>query len=73
MNDSTIIYDQIIKSYHEEIKTNLTNLKIQLVKHKILLVFLFITIALFIAARIYCYLIKCQAKQKHLYNCMTQN
>ena len=32
----------------------------------ILLAFLLITIALLIAASIYCYLIKYQAKQKHL-------
>ena len=58
--------DEIIESHEEE--TNF-NEKKQPAKRKIsifYLHFLFITIVLLIAVSIYCYLIKYQAKQKHL-------
>ena len=71
MDDSAIICDELIESYNEEIKTIPTNFneKIQLVKHKISILylsFLLITITLLIAVSVYCYLIKYQATQKHL-------
>ena len=58
-------------SNDEETKTILTNFNEKKVTYKaqnvyILLAFLLITIALLIAASIYCYLIKYRAKQKHL-------
>ena len=58
--------DEIIESFEEE--TNLIEKKYP-VKRKISILylhFLLITIALLIALSIYCYLIKFQAKQKHL-------
>ena len=39
----------------------------------LLLVFLLITIALLVSVSIYCYLIKYQAKQKHLLPCYVTN
>ena len=71
MDDSVIIYDEVIKSYDEEIKIILTNFNEKNITCKtqnfyILLAFLLITITLLIAVSIYCYLIKYQAKQKHL-------
>ena len=71
MDDSTIICDEVIKSLDEEIKTiptnfNETNVTCKAQNFYILLVFLLITIALLIAVSICCYLIKYQAKQKHL-------
>ena len=61
----------VIDSYDEETKTILTNFNEKNITYiiqnlYILLAFLLITIALLIAASIYCYLIKCRAKQKHL-------
>ena len=70
--DSVITCDKAIASYDEEIKTipysNKVFKKIWLVKHKIsvLLAYLLIAITLWIAVSIYCYLIKCLAKEKHL-------
>ena len=63
MNDSTIICDEVIKSYDEEIKTIPANFDENKVTCKtqhfyILHAFLLITIALLIAVSIYCYLIK---------------
>ena len=57
MDDSAIIYDEVIKSYDEEIKTIPTNFNQKKLTYKtprfyILLVFLLITVALFIAAKI---------------------
>ena len=66
MNDSGIICDEVIESYKEEANFNE---KKHSVKHKIfyiLLASLLISIALLIAVSVYCYLIKYQAKQKHL-------
>ena len=67
MDHSTIICDDIIESYNEEIKiisTNFNEKKVicKLQSFYILLTFIIITIALLIAVSIYCYLIKYQAK-----------
>ena len=63
MDDSAIICDEVIKPYHEKIKTISTNINEKKVtcitqSFNILLVFLLITIALLIAVSIYCYLIR---------------
>ena len=65
MDNSTIICDKVIESYDKEIKTipnnvneNKATCKIQ--SFYILLAFLLITIALFIAVSIYCHLIRYQ-------------
>ena len=65
-DNSTIIFDKVIDSYDEEIKT-IQQILIKQVNSKtqsfyILLVFLLIIIVLFIAASIYCCLIKYHAK-----------
>ena len=78
MDDSTIICDEVIKSYDEEIKTIPTNFNKKKVTCKtrifyILLAFLLITIALSIAASIYSYLIKYQTKKNNFYRFTTQN
>ena len=61
----------VIKSYNEQIKTISKKINYEKVTCKmqnccILLTFLLITIALFIAVNIYWYLMKYRAKQKHL-------
>ena len=71
MDDLAIMCDEVIKSYEEEIKTIPTNFIEKNITCKaqnfyILLVFLLITITLLTTVSIYCYLIKYQAKQKHL-------
>ena len=72
MDDSTIMCDEVIESYDEETKTVSTNLNkkkkvtCKTKKFYILLVFLLVKIALFIAVSIYCYLMRHKAKQKHL-------
>ena len=71
MDDSAIVCDDVIESYDEEIKTIPTRLNGKKITCKtqtfyILLVFLLNTIVLLIAVSIYCYLIKYQAKQRHL-------
>ena len=71
MDDSVISCDEIIASYNEETKTVPVNINEEKLACKtqnfyILLAFLSITIALMIAVSIYCYLIKYQAKQKHM-------
>ena len=71
MDDSAITCDKIIESYQEETTTISNNFNEKKATCKtqnfyILLAFLLITIALLIAVSIYCYLIKYQAKQKHL-------
>ena len=71
MDDSGITCDEIIESYDQETKTILTNFNekkaiCKMQNFYILLAFLLITIVLLIAVTIYCYLIKYQAKQKHL-------
>ena len=71
MDDSLIIFDEVIESYDEEIKTITTNFSKQNIACKtqnfyIYLVVLLITIELLIAVSIYCYLIKYQGKLKHL-------
>ena len=63
MDDSAIICDKVIKSYHEKIKTISTNINEKKVtcitqSFNILFVFLLITVALLIAVSIYCYLIR---------------
>ena len=71
MDNSAITCDEVIESYDEETKTIPTNFNEKKATYKtqdfyILLAFLLITIALLIVVSIYCYLIKYQAKQKHL-------
>ena len=71
MDDSANTCDEIIESYNEKTKKVPTNFneKKAICKTQnfyILFAFLLITIALLIAVSIYCYLIKYQAKQKHL-------
>ena len=66
MDNSTIVFDKVIDSYDEEIKT-IQQILIKQVNSKrqsfyILLVFLLIIIVLLIAASIYCCLIKYHAK-----------
>ena len=73
-----IATDKVIKSNNKEIKTISTNFNEKNITCKtqsfyILLIFLLITITLLVATitllisvNIYCYLIKYQAKQKHL-------
>ena len=65
---SAINNDEVIKTYDEKLKaipTNFNEKKITCKTRNFLLTILLITIALLIAARIYCYLIKYQVKQKH--------
>ena len=69
MDGSAIICDEVIESCNEEIKTipasfSEKSIACKIQKVYILLAFLLITIALLIAASIYCYLIKYKAKQK---------
>ena len=71
MDDSAITCDQVIESYDEKIKTIPTNFNKKKASCKIqnfyvLVAFLLITIASFIAISIQCYLLKYQAKQKRL-------
>ena len=80
MDDSAIICGEVIESYDEDsegkskdkkTKTvpkyfNEKNITCKTQHFYILFEFLLITIALLIAASIYCYLIKYRAKQKHL-------
>ena len=71
MNDSAIMCNEIIESYDKKTKTVPTNFNEKNITCKtqnfyILLSFLLITKALLIVVSIYCYLIKCWAKQKHL-------
>ena len=71
MDNSAITCDEIIESNNEETKFIPTNFNEKKATCKtqnfyILLAFLLITMALLIAVSIYCYLIKCRAKQKHL-------
>ena len=71
MCDEIIDADAEAKLYNEEKETILTNFNEKKVTCKtqnvyILLAFLLITIVLLIAVSIYCYLMKYQAKQKHL-------
>ena len=71
MNQLAIKCDEVIGPYDEETKTIPTNFDekkaiCETQNFYILLSFLLITIALLIAVRTYCYLIRYQAKQKHL-------
>ena len=63
-DDSAIIYDEIIHA--QETNLDKKNITCKTQNLYVLLVFLLITIVLFIAVSIYYYLIKYQAKQKHL-------
>ena len=70
-DDSVITCDEVIESYYDEIKiipisSNEKNITWKTKSFCIILIFLLITIALLTAVSIYCYLIKYQAKQKHL-------
>ena len=58
MDDSTIICDEVIKPYDEEINFNEKKATYKKQNLYILLVFLLITIALLITAICYCFLIK---------------
>ena len=65
------MFSKFTESQVEEIKTvptsfNEKNITSKTQSFYILLAFLSITITLFIAVSIYCYLIKYRAKQKHL-------
>ena len=67
MDDSVIMWDEVIDSYDEERKTapanfNEENITCKTQSFYILLTFLLITIALLIAVNIYCYVIKYQGK-----------
>ena len=76
IDDSAITCDEIIESYNEETNFNENKAICKMQKFYILLVFLLITLALSIYVSIFCYLIKYQAKQKHLlpiHNTMNQN
>ena len=64
MDDSVIKCDEIIDV--EQTNFNENNLTCKTQNFYVLLVFLLITIALFIAVSTYSYLIKYRAKQKHL-------
>ena len=71
MKDSAITCDEIIVSYQDETKTISKNVNEMKATCKtknfyFLLSFLLITKALLTAVSFYCYLIKYQAKQKHL-------
>ena len=73
MDDSTIICDEVIKSYDEEIKNFPTNFNEKEVACKtqsfyILLAFLLITMSLLIAVSIYFYFIKYRAKDLLLFH-----
>ena len=70
MDDSATTCDEIIDSYDDE-----TKISQQILEKKatcktqnfyILLVFLLMTVTFLISVSIYCYVIKCQVKQKHL-------
>ena len=65
MDDSVITCNEIIE---ETVPTNFNEKKAicKMQKFYILVAFLLSTLALLIAVSIYCYLIKYQAKQKHL-------
>ena len=68
MDYSAINNNEVIKAYDEEIKaipTNFNGKKMTCKTQNFLLTVLLITIALLIAARTYCYLIKYKVKQKH--------
>ena len=71
MDESAITCGEVIESYDEETKTASTNFNenkgtCKAQNFYILLAFLLITMALLIGIRIYYYLIKRIAKQKHL-------
>ena len=70
MDDSTVIWDEVIKSNDEEIKTIATNFNEKnitfyiTISFYVLFVMLLIIVALLTAVSIYCYLIK--HERKHL-------
>ena len=71
MDDSTITCDEVIESYNKETKTIPTNFNekkatCETQNFYVSLAFLLITMSLFIAVSIYCYLIRYRGKQKHL-------
>ena len=71
MNDSTITCDEVIESYSKETKTipttfNEKKATCETQNFYVSLAFLLITMPLFIAVSLYCYLIRYRAKQKHL-------
>ena len=66
MDDSASTCNEIIESYDKEININEKKATCKMQNFYILLAFLLITIELLIAVSIYCYLIKCRAKQEQL-------
>ena len=76
MDDSAIMYNEIIESYEEDTEAksyNETNFKEKKANCKtqnfyILLAFLLISIALLVAVSIYCYVIKCRANKNIYYH-----
>ena len=71
MDNSAIMWDEVIEACYKETKTfptnfNEKNVTVRTQKFYILLAFLLSTTTLLIAVSIYCYLVKYQAKQKHL-------
>ena len=66
MNDSAIMYEEVIDSYYDETNLNEKKATCKMQKFYNLLEVLLITIVLLIAVCIYCYLIKYWAIQKHL-------
>ena len=71
MDDSAIMYDEVIESYNKETKTFPRNLNVKKAICKtqnfyILLALLLITITLLMVVSIYSYVIKYRSKQKHL-------
>ena len=71
MDNSAIMCDEVIESYYEETKTDLTIFNGKNITYKtqnlyIFLAFLLIIIVLLIAVSTYCYLITHWAKQRYL-------
>ena len=63
VNDSAIVYDEVIESHDEEISFNEKKAICKTQNFYILHAFLLTTIALLTAVNIYCYLINYQGKQ----------
>ena len=66
MDNSAIMCDEVIELHDEQTNFNEKKAICETRNFYILLAFLLITIALLMAVSIYCYLIKCRAKQIHL-------
>ena len=66
MDDSLITCDEIIASYNEETNFYEKKTTCKMQNFYILHAFLLVTIGFLLVVGIYCYLIKCKAKQQHL-------